>query len=106
MVDVEYRAAAAAMARYDEKVKKLERGNNLGFIAGKAVEEKRQWEQFDRMTDPSKRSSQAVENPAGYAQRQRDMVDAVVNVLATICHVAMSEDAYDPDAVNVKVGSK
>jgi hypothetical protein len=109
MADVEYRAAAAAMARYDAKLKKLDKSTkSIDRIAQYATIRDRQYEELER--DPawnssSKSSPQAVHDPSGWALTQRDKVEAVARVLATICDVAMSDTAYDPDAVNRAVGS-
>jgi hypothetical protein len=110
MVEVEYRTAAEAMARYDAKMKKLQNSTKaIDTVARLSLERNRQYEEFTR--DPSwsrsssKSSPQAVRDPTGWAKQQRDKVEAVTQVLATICDTAMSDTAYDPDALNRTIGN-
>jgi hypothetical protein len=109
MTDVEYRAAKAAFARYNEKVQKLVQSKHqIDYVAGKSAEYQRQLEwadrELDRANNPSKNAPapEAVLDPSEYAQRQRDKVDEVVQKLATLCDVAMSDDAYKPAIVLTK----
>jgi hypothetical protein len=112
MTDLEYRAADAAFARYNDKVRKLQASkNNLGRIAGSSAEYQKQLEWASRELDRAFNRSahtpdpQAVLNPAAHAQRQRDKVEAVVQKLATMCDAAMSDDAYNPQAMNLRIGT-
>jgi hypothetical protein len=111
MVEVEYKAASAAYAKYQEKVKKLtESKNSLDRIAGLGAERKRQYEWLERVMDDPRgggagTSYQAIEDPSKYAARQRDKVDELVQALILYCDVAMSQDAYSPLIVNRELGS-
>lgn len=110
MVDVEYRGAAAAMDRYNAKIKKMNESKQpIDRIAGKAAERDRQYEELERWNNRRKNkdapSDQAVADPTGHAKRQRDNVDEVVQIFATICDVAMSDDSYAPAQVNLKIGN-
>jgi hypothetical protein len=106
MVNAEARVAEAAMARYNEKIKKMTEGkSSIGRIAGYAAEQDRQWQIYERMTEPSKagRPEQAVKDPAAYARRQRDAVDAVASQLSQACDVVLSDAVNTPDSVISKV---
>jgi Asp-tRNA(Asn)/Glu-tRNA(Gln) amidotransferase A subunit family amidase len=98
MVDAEYRMAEAAMARYNQKMQALRAKGSLGTIAAAATQEKRDWEQYDRMVNnPKGKSAQAVEDPAAYAKKQRDMVDQAADVLADTCDILMSDAVRKAD---------
>jgi hypothetical protein len=60
--------------------------------------------ELDRAYNPSKNTPapEAVLDPSEYAQRQRDKVDEVVQKLATLRDVAMSDDANKPAVVLIK----
>lgn len=106
MVDAEARIAEIAMARYSEKVKKMIEGkSSIGRVAGYAAEQERQWQIYDRMTETSKphQPEEAVQNPASYARKQRDAVDAVAGSLSQACDVVLSDAVYNPDAMMVKI---
>ncbi len=112
MVDIEYRAASAAYARFVEKTKKLQQSNkSIDRIAGLAAEKKRQEEwamrELDRAFNRSNNTPapEAVIDPSRYAQRQRDGVEAVVDVLGKVCDVAMSSDPRYPNKIAVSMGS-
>jgi hypothetical protein len=111
MTDVEYRAATVAYARFKDKVAKLQASpNSIGRVAGASAEYQRQLEWASREMDrASNRSTaapdpQAVADPAKFAERQRDKVDGVVQKLATMCDAAMSDEAYDPLRLTVRIG--
>ena len=92
MVDMEYRMAEAAMTRYNEKLKSLEQKGSLGKIASYSVQQDRYWEEFDRMENPtSGKSEDAIEDPSGFARKQRDAIDAYASTLADNCDVVMSD---------------
>ena len=101
MVDAEARVAEAAMARYNDKIKKLTEGtSSFGRIAGFAAERDRQWQIFDRMQQPSSgKSDQAVQDPSRYARQQRDAVDAVASRLARACDIILSDAVSTPDTL-------
>lgn len=105
MVDAETRIAEAAMARYNEKVKKLKEGKSaFGRIAGYAAERDRQFEYLDRATGATPgKLEQVVEDPARYARRQRDAADAMANRLARACDIAMSDAVETPDKMQQKL---
>jgi hypothetical protein len=106
MVNAEARVAEAAMARYNDKIKKMTEGkSNIGRIAGYAAEQDRQWQIYERMTEPSKagRPEQAVKDPAAYARQQRDAVDVVASQLSQACDVVLSDAVNTPDSVISKV---
>jgi hypothetical protein len=106
MAQVEFRCTEAAMQKFEEKMKALSAGGNIGRIAAYRIEEERQWQQFDRMTKPGTGSEYAVENPVGYARDQVDSIEKVTDILGDCCEVAMSDDAYRPDITNLRLGSK
>jgi hypothetical protein len=99
MVEVELQATQAAMQKFDEKMKALSSGGNMGKIAAYRVDQDRQWQEYDRMTRPDGGSVQAVEDPAGYAQNQVDAIEKVSTNLGEGCEAAMSDDAYRPDII-------
>ena len=103
MTDIEYHAATAAFAHYNEMVQKLVQSKHgIDQVAGKSAEYQQQLEwaerELDRAYSPSKNTPapEAVLDPSKYARDQRDKVDEVVQKLATLCDVAMSDDAYNP----------
>lgn len=99
MVDTEYRMADEAMNRYNAKMKKMQEGGNLGKIAAYSTEQERQWQQYERMVNPSaSKPSQSVEDPSGFARRQRDSVDAVASSYSTACDFVMSDDVFKAGA--------
>jgi hypothetical protein len=57
------------------------------------------------MRNPNKPDPNAVADPTGYAEKQLDKVETVLQALTTFCDVAMSDDAYNPDTINRKLGS-
>jgi hypothetical protein len=68
------------------------------------MQEDRQWQEFDRMTQPGSGSSQAVEDPAGYARRQVDAIEQLSDKLGEGCEAAMSDDAYRPESIMRRIG--
>lgn len=104
MVDLEYRAASAAYKRYQQKVQRLQKSSKtIDRVAGLAAEKKRQEEWALRVS--RRNAPEAVVDPSAYARRQRDDVAEAVRKLATICDVVMSDEVYDPKAINAKIGS-
>ena len=104
MVDLEYRAASAAYKRYQQKVQRLQKSSkSIDRVAGLGAEKKRQEEWALRVSRGN--APEAVVDPSAYARRQRDAVAEAVKKLATICDVVMSEQVYDPKAINAKIGS-
>jgi hypothetical protein len=99
MAEVELRATQAAMQKFDEKMKALSKGGNMGKIAGYKVEEDRQWKEYDRATQSGGGSVQAVEDPAGYAQSQVDAIEKASSDYGEGCEAAMSDDAYKPEII-------
>jgi hypothetical protein len=99
MAEVELRATQAAMQKFNEKMKALSSGGNMGKIAAYRVDQDRQWQEYDRMTRPDGGSVQAVEDPAGYAQNQVDAIEKVSTNLGEGCEAAMSDDTYRPDII-------
>lgn len=112
MVEVEYRAAAAAMKSFNEKMQRLQQSDkNIDKVAGKALEQKQMWEAYDR--DPmlggkesskGKLTSEAVMDPTLHARRQRDRVEEEVKTLGKMLDVVMSTDAFNPDVIIGKIG--
>ena len=99
MVDTEYRMADEAMNRYNAKMKKMEEGGNLGKIAAYSTDQERQWQQYERMVHPSaSKPSQSVEDPSGFARKQRDSVDTVASSYSTACDFVMSDEVLKPGA--------
>ena len=106
MVSAEARVAETAMERYNAKIKKMTEGkSNMGRIAGYAAEQDRQWQIYERMTEPSKagRPEQAVKDPAAYTRQQRDTVDAVASRLSQACDIVLSDAVNTPDSILSKV---
>lgn len=98
MVDIEYRTASEAYAKFNKTIETLKHGSNMARIAGYAAEEKRQWEIYDRMTNPtSGKREQAVTDPSAFANTQRDRVDNVARALAEMCDLVMSDEVRDRD---------
>lgn len=106
MVDIEYRAAAAAMASFNGKMQKLQSSKkNIDYVAGKALEKKQQEEAIYQYSQRGGNAAEAVMDPTLYVKRQRDKVEEAIKVFATLCDAAMSNDAFDPDAMNRRIGS-
>lgn len=99
MADVELKSTEAAMKNFDSKMKALASGGTMGTIAAYRMKEDRQWQQYDRMTQPGTGSDQAVEDPVAYAQKQFDAIDDMSDMLSQACEAAMSEDVYKPDMI-------
>jgi len=99
MAEVEFRATQAAMQKFDEKMKALSTGGNMGKIAGYRVQEDREWQEYDRMTQPGSGSVQAVEDPVGYALSQVNEIEELSQALGEGCEAAMSDEAYKPDVI-------
>jgi len=100
MAEVELRATQAAMQKFDEKMKALSTtGGNMGKIAAYRVDQDRQWQEYDRMTQSGSGSVQAVEDPSGYAQTQVDAIEKVSSDFGDGCEAAMSDDAYKPEII-------
>jgi hypothetical protein len=73
----------------------MQEGGNLGKIAAYSTEQERQWQQYERMVNPSQsKPSQAVEDPSGFARKQRDTVDTVASSYSTACDFVMSDDVF------------
>lgn len=107
MVDIEYRAASAAYARFTAKTKKLQQSTKqMDQVAGLAAEKKRQEEAVMRRYDKPQDATaiETVMDPSLQAKRQRDKVEAVVDVLGKICDAAMSSDPRDPNKIAVSMG--
>ncbi|MDP2604623.1 MAG: hypothetical protein Q8S00_18860 [Deltaproteobacteria bacterium] len=104
MAQVELRATEAAMQKFEEKMKALSSGGNMGKIAAYKVEEERQWQQFDRMTKPGTGSENAVEDPVGFARNQVNAIEKVTDLLGDACETAMSDDTYDPNKIASRLG--
>lgn len=105
MAQTELQTTKAAMARFDEKLKALKSGGNIGRIAAYRAEENRQWQEFDRMTKPDAGDVKAVEDPTGYASDRVDSIEAVSDRLARGCEAAMSDEAYNPDILLLRIGT-
>lgn len=105
MAESEFRITQAAMQRFDEKIKVLKSGGSIGKVFAYQAEENRQWQQFDRMTQPGVGDARAVENPSGYAKDQLNAIEKVSDQLAKGCDAAMSDDAYKPDMLLLRIGS-
>lgn len=106
MAQVELRGTEAAMERFEEKMKALSSGGNIGKIAAYRVEQDRQWQQYDRMTKPGTGSESAVGNPVGYARDQVGGIEKVTDSLGECCEAAMSDDAYRPEIIHLRLGSR
>jgi hypothetical protein len=104
MAQVELRGTEAAMRKFDEKMKALSTGGNMGRIAAYRVEQERQWQQFDRMTNRSSGRELAVSDPVGFAQEQVEAIEKVTNMLGEACEIAMSDDAYRSDMILHRLG--
>lgn len=111
MINIEYKAATAAYKKYQQKVQKLQQSSkSIDKIAGYGAEQKRQWEWYERERDQMAgrsggASPEAVRDPSVHAGRQRDSVASAVKTLATICDMAMNDEAYSPNLVNARIGS-
>jgi hypothetical protein len=71
----------------------------MGKIAGYRVQEDREWQEYDRMTQPGSGSVQAVEDPVGYALSQVNEIEELSQALGEGCEAAMSDEAYKPDVI-------
>jgi hypothetical protein len=120
MAEVECRAAAAAMASYNRRLKQLQNSDKpLDRIAGHGLEYKRQMEYASRELNriyssssnahdpqaeanprvlrPLRRTwlpapdAQAVADPTRYAERHRDEIEEFVKAIATVCDAAMND---------------
>jgi len=105
MAEVELQSTRAAMQKFDEKMKAMKSGGNIGKVMAYQTEENRQWQEYDRLTDPSAGDAKAVEDPTGFAQDRVDRIEAVCDLLAKVCDAAMSDDAYNPDKLMLRIGA-
>jgi hypothetical protein len=106
MAQVELRATEAAMQKFEEKMKTLSSGGNIGKIAAYTIDQERQWQQFDRMTNASSGNQKAVENPVGFSRDQVNAIEKVTDLFGEGCEIAMSDEAYRPGMINLRLGSK
>jgi hypothetical protein len=106
MAQVELRATETAMQKFEEKMKALSSGGNMGKIAAYRIEEERQWQQFDRMTKPGTGSQKAVEDPVGFVRDQVNAIEKVTDLLGEGCEIVMSDDAYRSAMIAVRLGSR
>jgi hypothetical protein len=106
MAQVEFRATEAAAKYFKEKMDALASGGNLGRIAAHRVEQDRQWQEYDRMTKPNMGSERAVQDPVGFARGHVESIEKVTDVLGECCEIVMSDVAYQPEVLNVRVGAK
>ncbi len=105
MAEVELQTTRAAMKRFDEKIKALKSGGVIGRIFAHQADENRQWQEFDRLTQQSAGDAKAVEDPSGYVQDQIDDIEKISDALAQGCEAAMSEDAYRPEVLLIRIGT-
>jgi hypothetical protein len=105
MAQLELRATQIAMQQFEEKMKAMSSGGNLGRIACYRIQQDRQWEEFDRMTKPGTGSPKAVENPEGFARDQVDLLEKAADLLGENCELVMSDEAYQPAAM-ARLGSR
>lgn len=75
MAQVELQTTQAAMQNFEEKMKALSSGGNMGKIAAYSVDEERQWQQLERMTNRGTGSAKAVEDPVGFARDQMNAIE-------------------------------
>jgi hypothetical protein len=104
MAQVELRSTETAMLRFEQKMRVLSSSGNMGKIAAYGLQQDREWQEFDRM-ESNIGSSTAVEDPVGYARRQVEAIERVTDRLGEGCEAAMSDDAYRPDRIFVRMGS-
>jgi hypothetical protein len=105
MAQVELRASEAAMEQFEKKMKAMSKGGNIGRIAAYSVEQERQWQEYERMTEPGGGSVQAIENPEKFARDQVHTIEEVTDRLGENCELAMGDDAYNP-ATMARQGSR
>jgi hypothetical protein len=105
MAEVELQSTRAAMQKFNEKMKAMQSGGNIGKVMAYQTEQNRQWQEYDRMTTPGVGDAKAVEDPTAYAQDRLDRIETVSNALAAVCDAAMSDDAYKPDKLALRIGT-
>ncbi len=105
MAEVELQTVRGAMKAFDENTKALKSGGGIGAVFAYKAIENRQWQEFDRMTKPGVGDAKAVEDPTGYAKDRVDEIARVSSDLATGCDAAMSDDAYNPSRMMLRIGS-
>jgi hypothetical protein len=103
MAHVELRTTQAAMQRFDAKMKALKSGGSIGTVFAYKAEQDRQWAEYDRAVNPQAGSVNAVLDPAGYAQGQVDAIAKVSDLLGEACEFAMSDDAYKPELLLLRI---
>lgn len=109
MVEIEYKAAVEAYARFTKRVAKLQGSKkSIDVIAGKAAERDMQYEWFEReraLIDKKPTAApEAVKDPSAYAKGKRDEVVALTEKLATMADVMMTDTIYDPEALTMAIG--
>jgi hypothetical protein len=94
MVDAEARAAEEAMARYAQKMAKLEKSGTLGSVAAGALRKDLMYQQLDRMRPGADKGKplKALLDPAAYARSQSDAVDLLTLRLAHACDIALGDE--------------
>jgi hypothetical protein len=65
----------------------------------------REWQWYDRASKPGGGSEKAVVDPVGYARDQVNSIDELSDRLGECCDAALSDDAYNPDMIQHRMGS-
>jgi hypothetical protein len=101
MVGAEGRVAKQAIARYEEKMRKLEQGTLLGAVAAGGLKQERQWEEYNRSKPGSTAMPvEALRDPGGYAEKRWREVDSAVRRLVHACDIALGDGpVHDPSRV-------
>ena len=105
MAQVQLRATEAAMQSFDEKMKALKSGGGIGALGAAQMKKDREFQWLDRARAPGSGSEKAVLYPVGYAQDQVGVIAELSDRLGEGCEVALSDDAYRPDAIQHRLAS-
>lgn len=105
MGQVQLRATEAAMQSFDEKMKAMKSGGGIGALAAAQMKKDREWQWYDRASKPGGGSEKAVVDPVGYARDQVNSIDELSDRLGECCDAALSDDAYNPDMIQHRMGS-
>ena len=105
MAQVQLRATEATMKNFDEKMKAMRSGGGIGTLAAARMKKDREWQWYDCASKPGGGSEKAVVDPVGYARDPVNLIEELSDRLGEYCEAALSDDAYNPDMIQHRLGS-
>jgi hypothetical protein len=86
-------------------MKALNSGGGMGLISALQMKKDRLQQGFDRRESHGSGDPTAVDDPVGYARGQVKAIDELSDRLGEGCEAALSDDAYNPDMIQHRLGS-